>query len=100
MKTTLIEPLKMFLERIFLFLPFFSLPLLADDYKTPITLPHVDRKMTMAGFWISQHPSPDTEIMSPEAIKDLNLENHRKSTKNIFRLLTTFSPSSFAASER
>jgi hypothetical protein len=89
----------MLLKRIFLSLCLFSLPLLADDYKTPITLPHVDREMTMAGFWISQHPSPDAVIMSPDAIDSFNTANHQKSTKDIFRLLTTFNPTSFATSE-
>lgn len=90
----------MLLKRIFLSLLLFSLPLLADDYKTPITLPHVDREMTMAGFWISQHPSPDAVIMSPDAINTFNAANHQKNTKDIFRLLTTFNPTSFAASEQ
>ncbi len=90
----------MLLKRIFLLLLLFSLPLLADDYKTPITLPHVDREMTMAGFWIGQHPSPDAVIMSPDAINAFNVANHQKNTNDIFCLLRTFNPTSFAASEQ
>ncbi|MBM3856383.1 MAG: hypothetical protein FJ390_00285 [Verrucomicrobia bacterium] len=90
----------MLLKRIFISLFLLSLSLQADDYKTPVILPHVDREMTMAGFWISQHPSPDAVIMDPQAISVFNLANHQKSTKNIFRLFTSFNPTSFAASEQ
>ena len=90
----------MLLKRIFITLFLLSLSLKADDYKTPIALPHVEREMTMAGFWISQHPSPDAVIMSPEAINAFNLPNQQKSTKNIFSLLTTFDPTSFVSSRQ
>ena len=71
---------------------FLSSSVLAQErinYEAPSLIGHSQRLMKTAGYWISRHPSPDTVIMSPEAIDQFNarLDSDNKLTKNIFTLL-------------
>ncbi|MDD5101120.1 MAG: NlpC/P60 family protein [Syntrophales bacterium] len=43
-------------------------------HASPVSLPGITDKMNAAGFWISRHPSPDKEILSPSGICALNAE--------------------------
>lgn len=54
-------------------------------FAPPGTLPHTDRSMKTAGFWISRHPSPDKIILSPQEIVafNQNVQNRLGLTKNL-----------------
>ena len=58
-------------------------------YEAPSLIGHSLRMMKTAGFWISQHPSPDAVIMSPDAIDQFNVHliKDSKLTKNIFTIV-------------
>jgi hypothetical protein len=81
----------------FKFLPILVLLILSSrvlaqeriNYEAPSLIGHSLRMMKTAGFWISRHPSPDTVIMSPDAIDQFNasLRNDKKLTKDIFTLV-------------
>jgi len=59
------------------------------NYEAPSLIGHSQRLMKTAGFWIGHHPSPDTVIMSPDAIDQFNtrLRVDNKLTKDIFTLI-------------
>jgi len=54
----------------------------------PTVLPHTERNMKTAGFWISRHPFPDKIILSSEEIAGFSasIQNELHLTKNIFGL--------------
>lgn len=54
----------------------------------PIKLPDVTIEMKTPGFWISQHPSPDSLILSPEEIIAANkrIKEKQKSVIDILQL--------------
>ena len=55
-------------------------------YHTALTmLPETTREMKSSGFWISMHQNPDSILLNPEQINQLNLniENDIDSAKNI-----------------
>lgn len=57
-------------------------------YSAPSLLPHTEREMKTAGFWISRHPDPDRIILTPQEIVRFNerLEKELAVTRDIFAL--------------
>ena len=43
-------------------------------FAAPTLLPGTERWMKTPGFWLSRHPFPDKLILSPNELKDLNLD--------------------------
>jgi len=41
-------------------------------YVAPTQIPHTNRLMKTAGFWIGQHPFPDRVILNPDEIQEFN----------------------------
>ncbi len=64
----------------------------------PSELPNTTREMKTAGFWISRHPSPDTTILSSDAIDAFNarIQNEQQLTKDIFKIISDFKTESLA----
>jgi len=59
----------------------------------PTLIPHTERNMKTAGFWISRHPTPDKIIFSSDEIVRFNarIEKELKLTRNIIGLTTVLS---------
>ena len=76
----------------YLILPLFFLVILGCStypeklyYVAPTIIPHTNRFMKTAGFWISRHPFPDRTILTPDDIDEFNrtVREDLKLTKDI-----------------
>src|SRR3989338_8522183 len=67
-------------------------------YAAPSLLPHTDRNMKTAGFWVARNPSPDKIILTSDQIKTLNaaIRNELKLTSDITRIHGEVSGQDFA----
>lgn len=63
------------------------------NYIAPTILPHTERAMKTAGYWISRHPSPDKVIMNTPEIERFNdrIEKEFKTTKDILAISQSYS---------
>ena len=62
------------------------------SYIAPSKLANTNRNMNTAGFWVSQHPSPDALIMSSDEIVHFNqyIQNDVNLTKDNFAVTDNF----------
>ncbi len=59
----------------------------------PALLPHTERAMKTAGFWIGRHPFPDKVILAPDEIERFNakVRDELSLTKDLLKLPAEFS---------
>ncbi len=68
------------------------------SYAPPSHLPHTQRQMKTAGFWISHHTNPDRVVMNLQGIARFNhhVQDELNLTKDIFAITRDFKTESLA----
>ncbi len=59
-----------------------------QELRAPSLLPHTDRQMKTAGFWVSRNPGPDKIIMTSDGIIEFNrmIRDDQNLTENILSI--------------